>query len=69
MLLTLCFTGNYEFKTIKDFDYQESINKDEIMELAILRFMDNKQNIIFLGNTKVGKTHLATAISIESTKI
>ena len=55
-------------KTIKDFDYQESINRKEIIDLVTLKFMDNKQNIIFIGNPGVGKTHLATAIGIESTK-
>lgn len=55
-------------KTIKDFDfsYQVSINKEKILDLASLRFMDKKENIIFMGSSGVGKTHLATAIGIEA---
>lgn len=55
-------------KTINDFDfsYQVSINKDKILDLATLRFMENKDNIVFMGSPGVGKTHLATAIGIEA---
>ena len=31
-----------------------------------LRFIDEKTNIIFIGSSGVGKTHLATAIGIEA---
>ena len=55
-------------KTIKDFDfsYQPTINKDQIMDFMSLRFIDEKTNIIFIGSSGVGKTHLATAIGIEA---
>ena len=49
-----------------DFDYQTSVNKKEIYDLATLRFIENKQNILFVGNSGVGKTHLATALGIEA---
>lgn len=55
-------------KTVKDFDfaYQPSINRDQIMSLMDLRFIEEKSNIIFVGSSGVGKTHLATAIGIEA---
>lgn len=55
-------------RTIHDFDfsYQPSINRMQIEDLASLRFMDTKSNIIFMGSSGVGKTHLATAIGIEA---
>lgn len=49
-----------------DFDYQPSINKREIQDLATLRFIEQKQNILFIGSPGVGKTHLATAIGMEA---
>ena len=53
-------------KTIEDYDFefQPSVNKQDILELATLRFMENKENIVFLGTSGVGKTHLATSIGI-----
>lgn len=48
------------------FVYQPSINRKQIEDLASLRFMDTKSNIIFMGSSGVGKTHLATAIGIEA---
>lgn len=42
-----------------DFDFQPSINKEQIMELATMRFIENKENVVFLGTPGVGKTHLA----------
>lgn len=55
-------------KTVKDFDfsYQPTINKEQIMDFLSLRFIDQKSNIIFVGSSGVGKTHLATAIGIEA---
>lgn len=53
-------------KTIEDYDFefQPCVNKQDILELATLRFMENAENIVFLGSSGVGKTHLATAIGI-----
>ena len=55
-------------KTIKDFDfsYQPTVNKQQIMDLSTLRFMEEKANIIFMGSPGTGKTHLATALGIEA---
>ncbi|WP_306552440.1 ATP-binding protein, partial [Streptococcus anginosus] len=38
------------------------------MNLSGLGFIEKKENILFLGNSEVGKTHLATAIGIEAAK-
>ena len=55
-------------KTFKDFDfsYQPSVRKEQIADLTSLRFIETKTNIIFIGTSGVGKTHLATAIGIEA---
>lgn len=55
-------------KTIDDFDfsYQPSINKAQILDLLTLRFIEQNENILFIGTSGVGKTHLATSIGIES---
>jgi len=47
-----------------DFDFQPSINKDQILELATMRFVHNQENVVFLGPPGVGKTHLAVALGI-----
>lgn len=57
-------------KEINDFDFsfQPSVNKDQILDFATLRFIERKENIIFLGSSGVGKTHLATSIGIAAAK-
>ena len=55
-------------KSLDDFDYafQPSIDKKKVGELSNLRFIDNKENILFLGPSGVGKTHLATGLGLRA---
>ena len=55
-------------KSLDDFDYafQPSIDKKKLEELSSLRFIDNKENILFLGPPGVGKTHLATGFGVRA---
>ena len=57
-------------KTLDEYDYhfQPSVNKAEIKDLALLRFLEQKENILFFSTPGTGKTHLATAIRIEAAK-
>lgn len=57
-------------KTIKEFDFtfNQEINENQIKMLCSLKFLENNENIILLGNSGVGETHLATSIGIESAK-
>lgn len=51
-----------------DFSFQPKLNKDEILDLKNLRFIENNENIVFMGTPGVGKTHLAISIGIECAK-
>ncbi|MFI0648415.1 ATP-binding protein, partial [Staphylococcus aureus] len=57
-------------KEISDFDFnfQPSINQQEIWDFTDLRFIEKYQNIVFLGSSGVGKTHLATGIGMAAAK-
>ena len=49
-----------------DFDFQSSINKQQILDFETLRFIENCENIVFLGNSGVGKTHCVEIVHISS---
>lgn len=51
-----------------DFDFQPSVNQQQIMDFASLRFIEGNENIVFLGPSGVGKTHWATSIGIAAAK-
>lgn len=53
------------------FDYaaQPSVDPKLIRELATCRFIDNHENVIFLGPPGVGKTHLAVGLGREAIKL
>ena len=60
--------GFPKLKTLSEFefDYQPSINQQQIYDMNSLRFIEKKENIIFYGNSGVGKTHLATALGVTA---
>ena len=47
-----------------DFDFQPSIDRTQIMELSTMRFVENRENVVFIGTPGVGKTHLAVALGM-----
>lgn len=62
-LMTSDFPLKKELDTF-DFSFQPSIDKRQIDELATMRFLENAENIVFLGPPGGGKTHLATALGM-----
>lgn len=55
-------------KGLEDFDFtfQPTLKKQDILELATLRFLDKKANILFQGQPGTGKTHLSVALALRA---
>lgn len=55
-------------KTLDTFDFksQPSINKVLVTELLRGEYIEKKENVLLVGNSGTGKTHLATAIGIAA---
>ena len=51
-----------------DFSFQPTIDRKVMEELMTLRFVHEKENVIFLGPPGVGKTHLSIALGLEAVK-
>lgn len=49
-----------------DFTYQPSVDQKKIKDLASCRWVENGENVIFLGPPGVGKTHLAVALGLQA---
>lgn len=45
-----------------NFDFQPSLDKTQIMELATLSFVERKQGLILAGSSGAGKSHIAKAL-------
>ena len=71
MIKSMVKTGAFpHLKELKDFDFsfQPTINKQQLLDFETLRFLEKHENIVFLGSSGVGKTHLATSIGIAAAK-
>lgn len=55
-------------KTLDTFDFaaQPSINEKLVRQLTTCEFIDRRQNILLMGNSGTGKTHLATALGFAA---
>ncbi len=55
-------------KTIESFkfDAQPDINEPLIRELLVGEFIDQRENVLLIGNSGTGKTHLATALGLAA---
>ncbi len=55
-------------KTLETFDFkaQPSINQELVRELMRGEYMDQKENVLLVGNSGTGKTHLATSLAFEA---
>jgi len=49
-----------------DFDFQPSLDRKVMRELAGLSFVERAQNVVLLGPPGVGKTHLAIALGMKA---
>ena len=55
-------------KTLEDFDFraQPSINETLILQLASCQYLQDRENVLLLGNSGTGKSHLATALGFAA---
>lgn len=49
-----------------DFDFQPSLDRRQVRELAGLSFVARAHNVVVLGPPGVGKTHLAVALGVKA---
>jgi DNA replication protein DnaC len=56
------------YKTLENFNFtaQPSVNKPLMTELLRCAYIDNRENVLLVGNPGTGKTHLATSLGIEA---
>lgn len=67
--ISLKLAGLPVLKTLEGFDFNSSnIHQQQIQELATMQFIQNNENIIFIGSPGVGKTHLAISFAYLATQ-
>ena len=55
-------------KTLDTFDFgaQPAINQELVRQLLRGEYLDRRENVLFIGNSGTGKTHLATALAFAA---
>lgn len=49
-----------------DFDFQPKLDRDLVLELASLRFIDQAFNVLLAGMSGTGKSHIAMALALAA---
>jgi DNA replication protein DnaC len=57
-------------KSLEEFEFERAVGLDarQISQLCSGEYISEHRNVIFLGNSGTGKTHLATGLGIEACK-
>jgi DNA replication protein DnaC len=55
-------------KTLDAFEFKAvpSLNKQKVLKLAACDYIKNQENVILVGSSGVGKTHIATSLAYEA---
>jgi DNA replication protein DnaC len=54
-------------RDLAGFEFEQSkVQRRQIEQFASMAFTDNAENIVFIGGTGTGKTHLATALGVAA---
>ncbi|WP_289140456.1 IS21-like element helper ATPase IstB [uncultured Brevibacillus sp.] len=64
-------TKQAKFPTIKtidqyDFSAMPSLNKPKVLQMTRCEFLEKTENVIFIGNSGTGKTHLSISLGVEA---
>lgn len=49
-----------------DFSFQPGLGEKDVLHLGSLEFIESKENLVFLGPSGVGKTHLAIGFGVKA---
>lgn len=49
-----------------DFDFQPDLDRELVMELAELRWIERREDLLLVGQSGVGKSHLAKALALSA---
>lgn len=57
-------------KNLECFEFSEAqVNEQHIQDLTVGNFLDEPRNLVFIGGTGTGKTHLATALGTQCIRL
>jgi DNA replication protein DnaC len=51
-----------------NFDFQPSLDREQLLQLATMNFVHQRQGVILAGNSGTGKSHIAKALALEGCK-
>ncbi|NKE73828.1 IS21-like element helper ATPase IstB [Candidatus Manganitrophus noduliformans] len=64
----IAHAGFPQIKEIAEYDFTQlpNMKKQKVLQLIQCDYLQNRENIVFMGNHGTGKTHLAIALGIEA---
>jgi DNA replication protein DnaC len=65
---SLRISGLPFIKSLEDYDFtfQPNLDRQKVLSLFDLTFLQRKENVLFLGPPGVGKTHLAVSLAVKA---